>query len=87
MKKLYLRFLASCWEKSLAEAITTILVIVVIHTVLANQQCSSETPRVPKYHLMEKCYRSKLGIAAKANYSSVISCQRLAFEKKGKYPT
>ncbi|KAM3959106.1 C-type lectin 6 [Aphomia sociella] len=45
--------------------------------------CSSESPpTIPKYHLMEKCHRSKLGIAAKARYTSLISCQRLGIEKK-----
>ncbi|XP_028174752.1 uncharacterized protein LOC114363271 [Ostrinia furnacalis] len=49
----------------------------------ANMRCSSDSPpRAPKYHLMEKCHRSKLGIAAKANYSTLTSCQRLGIEKK-----
>lgn len=61
-----------------------IVILVNVYTVIANLRCS--TPQdVSKYHLIEKCYRSKLGIAAKANFSSVISCQRLAIEKKGKW--
>ncbi|XP_031763733.2 uncharacterized protein LOC113519116 [Galleria mellonella] len=50
---------------------------------LTNMRCTNESPPViPKYHLMEKCHRSKLGLAAKARYTSLISCQRLGIEKK-----
>lgn len=31
---------------------------------------------------MEKCHRSTLGIIAKANYTSLSSCQRFGIEKK-----
>lgn len=52
-------------------------------TALANLKCSNELPPlIPNYYLMEKCHRSKLGIAAKANYTSLASCQRLGIEKK-----
>ncbi|XP_061708191.1 uncharacterized protein LOC133518490 isoform X2 [Cydia pomonella] len=54
-----------------------------IITTSANTKCSSEsTPVVPKYYKIEKCQRSKLGIAAKANYTTLSSCQRLGIEKK-----
>ncbi|XP_049866983.1 uncharacterized protein LOC126367487 [Pectinophora gossypiella] len=54
-----------------------------VKSITANVECSSDSPPlVPKYHLMEKCHRSKLGIAAKANYTSLTSCQRLGIEKK-----
>lgn len=50
---------------------------------LANLKCSNESPpTVPKYYLIEKCHRSTQGIAAKANYTSLTSCQRLGIEKK-----
>lgn len=45
--------------------------------------CSNESSAaILKYHLIEKCHRSKLGIAAKANLTSLISCKRLALEKR-----
>lgn len=51
--------------------------------IIGNNRCSSDSPPIiPKYYLMEKCHRSKLGLAAKARYASLISCQRLAIEKK-----
>ncbi|KAJ8729706.1 hypothetical protein PYW08_001287 [Mythimna loreyi] len=52
--------------------------------VIADSKCSVDAPaRSPKYHLIEKCYRSKLGMVSKANYKSLTSCQRLGIEKKG----
>ncbi|XP_075991766.1 uncharacterized protein LOC142987100 [Anticarsia gemmatalis] len=52
--------------------------------VIPSSKCSVEAPSLPpKYHLMDKCYRSKLGVVAKGNFSSVTSCQRLGIEKKG----
>lgn len=52
-------------------------------TASANLKCSNELPPlIPNYYLLEKCHRSKLGIAAKANYTSLASCQRLGIEKK-----
>ncbi|XP_045764216.1 uncharacterized protein LOC123866605 [Maniola jurtina] len=49
----------------------------------ANNKCSIESPTiVPKYNLIERCHRSTLGIAAKANFTSLISCQRLGIQKK-----
>ncbi|XP_023941012.1 uncharacterized protein LOC112047933 [Bicyclus anynana] len=45
------------------------------------RQNTIDTP-IPKYNLIEKCHRSTLGIAAKANFTSLISCQRLGIEKK-----
>ncbi|CAG9121630.1 unnamed protein product [Plutella xylostella] len=49
-----------------------------------SSKCSNEDPpRVPKYHLMEKCHRSNLAVIYRANFSSLISCQRLGIEKKG----
>ncbi|KAL0848848.1 hypothetical protein ABMA28_013266 [Loxostege sticticalis] len=63
--------------------ITLLLVIIFAPLNMANYKCNKESPpRVPKYHMMEKCHRSKLGIAAKANYSTLTSCQRLGIEKK-----
>ncbi|XP_059061840.1 uncharacterized protein LOC131854716 [Achroia grisella] len=60
-----------------------ILQLLLFISVLSNMRCSNEFPPIlPKYHLMEKCHRSKLGLAAKARYTSLISCQRLAIEKK-----
>ncbi|XP_013200377.1 uncharacterized protein LOC106142962 [Amyelois transitella] len=63
---------------------TTVFIFVAINLQIeANTKCSSNSPPiVPKYHLMEKCYKSKLGITAKAKYTSLISCLRLAIEKK-----
>lgn len=53
-------------------------------SVSSDSECSKVTAsRTPKYHLMEKCYRSSLGMIAKANYTSLTSCQRLGIEKKG----
>ncbi|KAI5632996.1 hypothetical protein NE865_14294 [Phthorimaea operculella] len=64
-------------------AIQTLLLTTIFVKTSANVKCSSESPpSVPKYHLMEKCHRSKLGIAAKANFSSLTSCRRLGIEKK-----
>ncbi|XP_028027824.1 uncharacterized protein LOC114241233 isoform X2 [Bombyx mandarina] len=54
-----------------------------IPRLLANLQCSDEASSVSRYHLTEKCHRSKLGIVAYANYTSLTSCQRLGLEKKG----
>ncbi|XP_049708445.2 uncharacterized protein LOC110379694 [Helicoverpa armigera] len=52
-------------------------------TVNAKSECSVDGQvRSPKYHLIEKCFRSKLGIVTKANFTSLTSCQRLGFEKK-----
>ncbi|XP_047987880.1 uncharacterized protein LOC125227583 isoform X1 [Leguminivora glycinivorella] len=65
------------------EQICLLILSCIIITTSANTKCSSETtPIVPKYYKMEKCQRSKLGIAAKANYTSLTSCQRLGIEKK-----
>ncbi|CAG4972783.1 unnamed protein product [Colias eurytheme] len=47
----------------------------------ANNKCSV-TQKIPKYHLIEKCHRSTLGVAARANYESLTSCFRLGIEKK-----
>lgn len=60
-------------------------VLSTVHTtVIAESKCSVDTQaRSPKYHLMEKCYRSKLGMVSKANFTSLTSCQRLGIEKKG----
>ncbi|CAH2105051.1 unnamed protein product [Euphydryas editha] len=45
--------------------------------------CSNESPAIiPKYHLIEKCHRSKLGITARANFTSLTSCKRLALQKR-----
>lgn len=61
-----------------------VLLSIIDTTLTAVSKCSVDTQlRTPKYHLMEKCYRSKLGIVSKANFTSLISCQRLGFEKKG----
>ncbi|XP_073967699.1 uncharacterized protein [Choristoneura fumiferana] len=61
----------------------TLLIASLIATTSGNVKCSSGSPLiVPKYHLMEKCHRSKVGIMAKANYTSLTSCQRLGIEKK-----
>lgn len=60
-----------------------LIVLKVVLPVLANLKCSSDFPSVPKYHLIERCYRSKLGIAAKANFTTLASCQRLGIERKG----
>lgn len=75
---------ADHWRLRSYKAIIAFLFMNAFSNVIANQICSLENPQLPKYHLIEKCYRSKLGIAAKANLSSIISCQRLATEKKGK---
>ncbi|CAH1645174.1 unnamed protein product [Spodoptera littoralis] len=64
--------------------IILVLLSITDTTLTAISKCSVDTQlRTPKYHLMEKCYRSKLGIVSKANFTSLISCQRLGFEKKG----
>jgi hypothetical protein len=62
-------------------------IILILNSILIpvslNSICSNGLPpRVPKYHLMEKCHRSKLGIAAKANYTSLTSCQKFGIEKR-----
>ncbi|XP_072936564.1 uncharacterized protein [Epargyreus clarus] len=61
--------------------------IIILHiifvTITANMRCSNESPAlIPKYYLIEKCHRSKLGVVARANYTSLSSCRRLAIEKK-----
>lgn len=48
----------------------------------SSEQCTNE-PKSPKYHLTEKCYKSTLGVIFKANFVSVTSCSKLAFDKKG----
>ncbi|XP_047506737.1 LOW QUALITY PROTEIN: uncharacterized protein LOC125050783 [Pieris napi] len=58
-----------------------ILFISLITSINANPRCSTATS-VPKYHLIEPCHRSTLGIAARAKYSSLTSCKRLGIEKK-----
>lgn len=55
--------------------------IITLTQVLANEICSSET-KAMKYHIIEKCHRSKLGTLVKANVS-LVSCQKLGIEKKG----
>ncbi|KOB74572.1 Low-expression lectin 3 [Operophtera brumata] len=81
--ELYIRLPVNYWGLYSSKSILAILIINAFTPItIANQRCSSETHEVPKYHLIEKCCRSKLGIAAKANLSSVISCQRLAIDKK-----
>ncbi|KAJ0181579.1 hypothetical protein K1T71_002301 [Dendrolimus kikuchii] len=50
--------------------------------ILPNNMCSKHSIP-PKYNLIEKCYRSKLGIIAYANYTSLASCQRLGIDKRG----
>ncbi|KAG6453993.1 uncharacterized protein LOC115445987 [Manduca sexta] len=45
------------------------------------EDCFNNKPL--KYHLIEKCHRSKLGIAAYANFTSITGCQRLGLEKRG----
>ncbi|CAH0404590.1 unnamed protein product [Chilo suppressalis] len=64
---------------------TILIILVVVSTpISANILCDkhNQSPQIPKYHLMEKCHRSKLGIAAKANFASLSSCQRLGIAKK-----
>lgn len=59
-----------------------LLLIVTTLSSVVSQKCSSEYPQVPAYHLMERCHRSTLGVAAKASFTSLSSCQRFALEKK-----
>lgn len=71
------------FEKYFPHLETRLLLSIVFFLASTNAKCTNESPpRIPKYHLMEKCHRSKLGIAAKANYTSLTSCQRLGIEKK-----
>nr|XP_032529576.1 uncharacterized protein LOC116779422 [Danaus plexippus plexippus] len=62
------------------------LLYIILYNVLtvdADTKCiSHEITVVPKYYLIEKCHRSKLGVASKANFSTLNSCRRLALEKK-----
>ncbi|XP_061377173.1 uncharacterized protein LOC116779422 isoform X2 [Danaus plexippus] len=62
------------------------LLYIILYNVLtvdADTKCiSHEITAVPKYYLIEKCHRSKLGVASKANFSTLNSCRRLALEKK-----
>lgn len=62
-----------------------LLILIVLNSlsVLGDLTCSLDFYVVPKYRLMEKCYRSKLGIVAKANYTSLSSCQKLGIARKG----
>ncbi|XP_053607693.1 uncharacterized protein LOC128673690 [Plodia interpunctella] len=70
-------------RKTILKLSSTIVIVVIIWKIEANPKCSDDSPLiVPKYHLMEKCYRSKLGLAAKAKYTSLVSCLRLGIEKK-----
>lgn len=63
--------------------VLTIIIVPFITLTESNTRCSNQSPpNIPKYHLMEKCHRSKLGIAAKANYTSLTSCFRLGIEKR-----
>lgn len=62
---------------------TLLLLIILIPMVISNSVCNVDSPSVSRYHLIEKCYRSKLGIAAKANFASLISCLKFGIEKKG----
>lgn len=50
--------------------------------ILPNNRCLKNSIP-PKYNLIEKCYRSKLGIIAYANYTSLASCHKLGIEKRG----
>ncbi|KAF9415879.1 hypothetical protein HW555_006631 [Spodoptera exigua] len=79
----FIKSTVSCWNRK--KRMRRKIILSIAHTTLtAKSKCSVDTQlRTPKYHLMEKCYRSKLGIISKANYTSLISCQRLGFEKKG----
>nr|XP_026490496.1 uncharacterized protein LOC113396671 [Vanessa tameamea] len=62
---------------------TIIIITSFFIKVFAIRECSKESSAaVPKYHLIEKCHRSKLGIAAKANFTSLTSCKRLGIEKR-----
>ncbi|XP_050361869.1 uncharacterized protein LOC126781091 [Nymphalis io] len=63
---------------------TVVIVASIFIKAFAIRECSNKSPSaVPKYHLIEKCHRSKLGIAAKANFTSLKSCKRLGIEKRG----
>ncbi|CAB3248157.1 unnamed protein product [Arctia plantaginis] len=55
----------------------------VVRIVISNSPCNVDSPSVSRYHLLEKCHRSKLGIAAKANFTSLASCLRFGIEKRG----
>lgn len=46
-------------------------------------KCLNRPTIVPKYYLIEKCYRSKVSVVSYANYSSLKSCQRLSTERNG----
>ncbi|XP_041979427.1 uncharacterized protein LOC121733274 [Aricia agestis] len=59
------------------------LIIIVLQwpTEANDVQCGGNTG-IPKYHLLEKCHRSNLGIVAREYFTSLTSCQRLGIEKK-----
>ncbi|XP_046961238.1 uncharacterized protein LOC124530914 [Vanessa cardui] len=62
---------------------TVIIITSFFIKAIAIRVCSNESPAaMPKYYLIEKCHRSKLGVAAKANFTSLTSCKRLGIEKR-----
>ena len=60
----------------------TFILFILVAQISAYMKCSKSTYTMPKFHLIKKCHRSKLGIAARANFTSLISCKRLGVEKK-----
>ncbi|CAG5048287.1 unnamed protein product [Parnassius apollo] len=47
------------------------------------KKCSNDSPQIaPEYHLIGKCQRSKLNVAAKANYTTLSSCKQFGLGKR-----